>query len=281
VRVLYADMSPGIAWDGRDPEALEAATATQVTSRTVVSFVAAGVTALANNPRPLAFLVGGTTPSHAPATATITGTDEDDAALVEAVTLPTTSAGARRAGAVCSRGAFKTVTQVAYSAGGGIGATVAIGLGLIPGVADLRLIPIEMWLEAFGDRSRPGYLDPLAIDQIAITGSSFVDEGVGEPHGNYPTPFALPPPTGVARIARDRCFAEAGKLRPGSIGEVIDPMALLKDATRERDLLKKAHTGTGTAPPDPAANTGGAVYPSPSCPSNKPKFVGKWKFGIF
>lgn len=281
MRVLYADMSPGEGWDGRDPEALEAATATQATTRTVTSFIAAGLAALAAVPRPLVYLIGGATPAHAPATATATGTDENDAALVEVTTLPTTPLGARKAGAVSGRKNFKTLSQVVYSAGGGTAATVAIGLGLSPGVADFRLLPIEVWLEAFGLRSRPGYLDPISIDQLAISGSSFVDEGVGEPHGNYPTPFALPPPSGVARIARDRAFAEAAKLRPGTIGQMIDGMELLKAAVRERDLLKKAHTGTGSAPPDPAANTGGAVYPSPNCPANKPKFVGKWKFGIF
>lgn len=280
MRVLYADMSPGIAWDGREPETLEAATATQVAPRTVSSFLSTGVIALAAIPRPLAFLVGGTTPAHAPATATITGTDENDAVLQETVSLPTTAAGARRAGAACSRKAFKTITQVVYSAGGGTGATVAIGFGLIPGVADLRVVAIEDWIEAFGDKHRrPGYLDPFRIDEIVTVGSSFVDEGVGEPHGNYPTPFSLPPPTGVARIARDRCLAEAGKLRPAVF--VVDHVQLLKDATRERDLLKKAHTGTGAAPPDPAANTGGALYPSISCPANKPKFVGSKKWGIF
>jgi hypothetical protein len=278
MRALYADMSPGNAWDGREPEVLEAATATQVTTRTA-SLLAAGVAALASIPRPLAFLVGGSTPAHAPATATITGTDIDDNALTEVVALPTTSAGQRCAGAICSRNAFKTAS-VTYSAGSGIAATVAIGFGLIPGVADLRMISIEDWLEGFGDKHRRrGYLDPIKIDEIVMVGSSFVDEGVGEPHGNYPVPFILPPPTGVARIARDRCLAEAGKLRPAVFA--VDHAQLLKDATRERELLKKAHTGTGASPPDPASNTGGAVYPSLAYASNKPKFNGTNKWGIF
>lgn len=276
MRRLYADISPGIGWNGREPEALETATATQITARTVSSFLAAGVAALAEHPRPLSFLVGGTW-AHAPATATITGTDENDASAIEVVSLliPTTRSG----GAAVSTTNWSALDEVEYSAGSGVGATTAIGFGLIPGVADLRIIPIEMWLEAFGDRQRPGMLSLLSMNYVATVGSSFVDEGVGEPHGNYPIPFELPPPGAVARIACDRCLAEAGKLKPTVF--VVDHVQLLRDAMRERDLLKKAHTGTGAAPPDPASNTGGAVYPNPACAANQPKYVGANKWGIF
>ena len=279
MRHLYADISPGIAWEGREPEALDVATATTVAPRTVASFLAAGVAALAEHPRPVTILVGGATPTHAPTTATITGTDDNDAAKVEvlALLIPT----ARSGGATVSRTAWKTLTSVAFGAASGVNATTSIGFGLIPGVADLRLIPIEIWIEAFNDRQRPGLLSVIQIDEIVITGSSFVDEGLGEPNGTYPIPFSLPPPGGVARIARDRCFAEAGKVRPATFQTVIDAAQLLKDATRERDLLRKAHTGTGAAPPDPAANTGGGVYPSPSYPSGKSKFNGVGKWGVF
>lgn len=279
MRRLYADISPGIGWIGREPEALEAATASQATPRTVTEFLAAGVAALAEHPRPVTFVVAGTTPAHAPTTAVATYTDDGDVERTETVALliPT----ARNGGAAATSRAVKTIAQVAYPAGSGVGATVSIGLGLIPGVADLRVIPIEIWLEAFNDRQRPGLLSVIQMDEIIVVGSSFVDEGLGEPHGTYPIPFDLPPPGGVARIARDRCLAEASKLRPAIFEDTLDAMQLLKDATRERDLLRKAHTGTGAAPPDPGANVGGAVYPSPSCPKNKPKFVGANKWGLF
>lgn len=274
MRQLYADMSPGLGWIGREPDALEAAVATTVAPRTVSSFSAAGVAALAAHPRPVAIVVGGTA-AQAPTTATLTGTDDADTARVEVLTL------LRSGGAAISATNWKALDSVAFGAGGGTAATTAIGLGLIPGVADLRIIPIEIWFEAFGDRQRPGFLSALPINEIVVVGSSFVDEGLGEPHGTYPIPFALPPPGGVARIARDRCLAEAGKVRPAIFQTIIDATQLLKDATRERELLRKAHTGTGAAPPDPAYNTGGAVYPNIAVAANKPKFVGTNKWGVF
>jgi hypothetical protein len=255
MRRLYADMSPGIGWNGREPAALEAATATQATSRTVNSFLATGTEVLAEYPRPIAILVAGTTPAHAPATATITGTDENDDVLVVVLSLliPT----ARTRGAAVTEDVFKTVDTIVFAAGSGIGATTSIGFGLIPGVGDLRMIGIEYWLEGFPDRSRPGHLDTRAINDIVRGGSSKVDGAVGSPNGNYAVPFDVPPPPEVARIARDFCFAEAGKLKPNVFQ--VDHEALRKDAQRDLDALRKAIAGIGEAPPDPAANVGGAV----------------------
>ena len=53
MRRLYADFSPGYAWDGRKAEALEAATPTQTSPRTVTTFCQAGLDALTAIPRPL------------------------------------------------------------------------------------------------------------------------------------------------------------------------------------------------------------------------------------
>lgn len=257
MRRLYADMSPGFGWDGREPEALEAATASQLTSRTVSSFLTTGTDALAAIPRPLAFLIGGATPAHAPATATVTATDENDEAFIEVVTLPTTSAGARRAGAVCMTRNVKALTSVVYSAGSGTGATVAIGLGLIPGVADLRVIPIETWLEAFPDRRRSGYLDVAVMNEVIRPASTKVDGALATPNGNYDVPFDLAYLGDIGRIARDFCLATAGKLRPTVF--VVDHVSLQKDAQADLDRLRKALASVGQTPPDPAANVGGAV----------------------
>lgn len=257
-RVLYADFSPGLAWDGREPEALEAATATQTTARTITTWADAGLAALAAIPHRIALLVGGTTPAHAPAYVTISGL-VDGVADTERVYLPTTSAGARRAGAVSSRKAFAdTDLTIAWPAGSGTGATIATGLGLIPGVGDLRVaVPIETWLEAFPDRARRGYLDVGAVDEFVIPASWKIDGAVGAPNGNYDVPFDLRYLGDIGRIARDFALSEAGKLRANAMP--IDYVTLRKDAQADLDRLRKAMASVGVAPPDPAANVGGKV----------------------
>lgn len=255
MRRLYADISPGLGWNGRDPEALEAAATTQATARTVSSFAAAGVASILATPRPLAFLVGGATPAHAPATATITGTGTDDAALVENVTLQTSSAGARVAGATSGRKVFKTVTEVAYSAGGGTAGTVAIGFGLTPGVRDVRgKIRFEYLLEALGDHARPGMLDELLVDELCVSASGMVDGKLG---GNYDVPFDVTALGDIGRITLDLWVSEAGKAHPGVI--VVDHVTMRKDAERELAMIRKAEAGAGETPPDPPANVGGDV----------------------
>ncbi len=256
MRALYVDMSPGVGWNGREPAALEVATATQATARTVTTFITVGATALAEYPRPISVLVAGATPTHAPATATITGTDEDDSALVEVLSLliPT----ARTKGAAVTEGVFKTITSIVFAAGTGTGATTSIGFGLIPGVGDLRIIAIEYWLEAFGDRHvRPGHLDVRAMNDLVRGASAKIDGAVGAPNGNYTVPFDIPPPPEVARIARGFALAEAGSLKPTIFQ--MDHEALLKTAQRDLDALRKAGAGLGVTPPDPAANVGGKV----------------------
>lgn len=248
-------MSPGLGWIGREPAALEAATATQTSPRMVSSFLPAGTSALAAYPRPIAILVGGATPAHAPATATVTGTNEDDEPLEETLTLLIPNA--RTKGAVVTEGVFKTIASIAFAAGTGTAATTAIGFGLIPGVGDLRIISIEYWLEAFPDRARPGLLDTRAVNDLVRGASAKIDGAIGAPNGNYPVPFDIPPPAEVARISRGFALSEAGSLKP-SIFQ-MDHEALLKTAQRDLDALRKAMAGLGVAPPDPAANVGGKV----------------------
>lgn len=260
MRRLYADISPGLGWNGRDPEALLAATATTVASQTILAaaMVAGGLASLASTPRPPAFLVGGATPSHAPASATITGTDEDDAALVEIVTLRTSAAGARVAGATSAKKTFKTIASVVYSAGGGTGATIAIGFGLVPGTRDVRgKIRFEYLHEALKDPGRPGMLDELLVDELCISASGMIDGKLGAPNGNYDVPFDVAQMGDIGRLALDFWVAEAGKAHPNVI--VVDHVQLRKDAERELDMIRKAMAGTGETPPDPAANVGGKV----------------------
>lgn len=260
MRVLYADFSPGYAWNGRDPEALEAATATQLTTRTVTSFAAAGLAALAAIPHRLAFLVGGPTPAHAPAYLTISGLVDGLTAGMETVFLPTTAAGVRKAGAVSSRKAFSDASlTITWPSGSGTGGTIATGLGLIPGVSDLRVaVPIETWLEGFRDRtlSYP-HLDAAAIDEVVIPGSWKIDGALAAPNGNYDTPFDLRYLGDISRIARMYCLASAGSLRPNVMQ--IDYVAYEKAAQADLDRLRKAMASVGATPPDPAANVGGDV----------------------
>ena len=111
-----------------DAAGLEAATATTVAPRTVTSFLAGGVAALAAYGRNVTFTTAGATPADAPATAVITGTDMDGKAQTETVNLAqiaTIASGVK---------AFKTITKVEYAAADGTGATVSIGFGLKLGV---------------------------------------------------------------------------------------------------------------------------------------------------
>lgn len=100
--------------------ALKAATATQAAPLTISSFVAGGVAALLAYPRNVTF-TGGSTTADCPSTVDLVGTDVNDAALLETVALTSGSGTGVKA--------FKTLTSVAYGAGGGTGGTVAIGIG--------------------------------------------------------------------------------------------------------------------------------------------------------
>ncbi|MEK6877951.1 MAG: hypothetical protein AABY22_00005, partial [Nanoarchaeota archaeon] len=47
---------------------------------------------------------------------------------------------------------------------------IDLGLGLIPGVRDVRgKIRFDYLLEALGDRSRPGMLDELLVDELSVS----------------------------------------------------------------------------------------------------------------
>lgn len=110
---------------------LKAATAMTVSPLTILtaSLLAPGIAALLAYPRNLTFTTAGGTAADAPATVLITGTDINDAALTETVSLAQTATIA--AGVKC----FKTVTSLAFAAADGTGATVAIGFGAVFGLA--------------------------------------------------------------------------------------------------------------------------------------------------
>lgn len=104
---------------------LKAATATVTSTVTLTAsdLLSGGKAELLARPRNVTFTTAGVTPAHAPATATITGTDINGDALTETVTLAQTATIAE--GVKC----FRTITSIAYPAGDGTAATVAIGFG--------------------------------------------------------------------------------------------------------------------------------------------------------
>jgi hypothetical protein len=108
-----------------DTDDLLAATATVAAPVTILA-AALGAPAqalMATYARRVSFTTAGATPSDAPATATVTGTDYLGAALVEVKAL------SQSAATVFTSGAFKTITSIVYTAADGTGATVAIGYG--------------------------------------------------------------------------------------------------------------------------------------------------------
>lgn len=258
MRRLYADISPGLGWNGREYDALEAATATSASTRTA-TLLTTGTDALALVPRPIMVLVGGTTPSHAPATLTITGTDPDDVAQTETITLRTNASGQRVAGATCGEKVFKTAA-IDFAAGSGTDATTSLGFGLIPGTRDVRSrIDYPYLWEALGDRSSGSLalLDRVKVNERAIDISGMIDGKLGAPNGNYPVPFLLAYLGDLGRLALDLWVAEIGKAHPSVF--VVDHAQIRKDAERELDMIRKALAGVGVKPPDPAANVGGKV----------------------
>lgn len=151
-----------------DAAGLEAATAAQLTARTVTTFLAGGVAALAAYPRNITFTTAGNTPADAPATATITGTDVFGNALTEVVNVAQTATIA--SGVKC----FKTVTSIVYSVGQGTDCTVSIGFGALLGLAHKP-------------KTRAGTIG--IIDEIAVgarvTNGTFATPTTSPPNGSY------------------------------------------------------------------------------------------------
>lgn len=149
---------------------LRAATATVTSTSTVLAaeLESAGKAALLAYPRNVTFTTAGGTAADAPATATITGTDIDDAALVETVNL------AQTATIASGVKAFKTITSIAFAAGDGTDATIAIGFGSVFGLAKKPKV-------------RGGVI--MVVQEIAAsavaTNGTFVIPATGAPYGTY------------------------------------------------------------------------------------------------
>lgn len=101
---------------------LKAATATSASPVTLTAsdLLAGGKTAIGAKPRRLIFITAGTTASDAPASVVITG-HRLGVAVTETLSL------AQTASSVTSVYAYDSITSLAYAAGDGTGATIAIG----------------------------------------------------------------------------------------------------------------------------------------------------------
>jgi hypothetical protein len=113
-----------------DAAGLKAATATSTDPVQILAagLLAPGKAALLDCSRQVVFTTDGLTPSDAPATADIVGTDWSDAAQTETVTLAQTATTAT------SAKFWKTIVSVDYPAADGTDATIAIGFGAALGL---------------------------------------------------------------------------------------------------------------------------------------------------
>jgi len=121
-------------------------------------------------PRNILITTAGTTPSDAPATATITGTAIDGSAQTETITVAqtgTTAAGVK---------AFATVTSIALPAGDGTGATLAFGTGVVVG--------LDSKLRDVGGATNGGVLKEV-VNASVVTNGTFVLPATSGPFGTY------------------------------------------------------------------------------------------------
>ncbi len=110
-----------------------------------------------------------------------------------------------------------------------------------------------------------------------------IDEILGAPQGTFPVPFAAAPstPNAVNEIALDLMECRVAKKVPTAL--VMDYKDVEKKARERLEELRTGWRGTGQKPPDPAANTGGAIFPSmPGVPRmGRPPIFGPKKWGIY
>jgi len=144
------------------------ATTVAVQTWTTPNLIGGGAAELLANPRNVTFTTAGATPSDAPATVVVTGTDVDGEAITETLNVPQTATiveGAK---------AFATIVSVVFAAGDGTGATVAMGYG-----------------SKFGFRKKAKVRSAIVnvIREIAagafVTNGTFVVPATGAPYGTY------------------------------------------------------------------------------------------------
>lgn len=180
---------------------LLAATASSVAVQTklAAALISAGLLELSIRPRNVTFTVAGATAAHAPTSAVITGTDINGDALTETVAITAS------AGTYAGVKAFKTIVSIVYGAGGGAGATVAIGYGSVFGLSKKI-------------RSRAGL--PLVFKEISagavVTNGTFVAAATSGPNGTY-APNSAPDGSKDYAVA----YEPEGNCKDLLVGEVM------------------------------------------------------------
>jgi hypothetical protein len=150
--------------------AIKAATATVARKETwgASDLLTAGLSELYNYPRNVTFTTAGGTAADAPATVTVTGTDVNDAAQTETITL------AQTATIASGTKAFKTVSRVEFPAADGTGATIAMGYGTVTAATLGQTIkPYVDFLVCGPDMHWQEWTNPAALDADGlITGGT-------------------------------------------------------------------------------------------------------------
>lgn len=150
------------------------ATTVAIQTWTASDLLTAGKDELAARPRNLTFTTAGATPSDAPASCVVTGTDIDGEVLTETFTLAQTATIAEGAKA------FKTITSVVFAAGDGTGATIAMGYGNKFGLSKKAKVRTSI----------VNVLREISAGSF-VTNGTFVVPAAGPPYGTY-TPNTAP-----------------------------------------------------------------------------------------
>jgi phage gp36-like protein len=129
------------------------------------------------------------------------------------------------------------------------------------------------------DDKNTGTADASALDRVTRDATAIVDAAI---ESIYDLPLAEPYPDRVVCLALDAAEYLAARRHPEYVKR--DWRVLKEELERDLDRLRTQKRSMGRAPPDPAANQGGAVYPTPD-PTNQqnvPIFLGgAGKWGIF
>ena len=125
-------------------------------------------------PRLLSVTTAGGTPTDAPASVTITGTDVDGKVISETISVPQTATTAN------GTKAFKSVTGFAFTAGQGTDATVALGWAAPLGLSEAPKV-------------RAGAAIPTleVVNGARVTTGTLSDAATNPPYGVY-TPASAP-----------------------------------------------------------------------------------------
>lgn len=133
------------------------------------------------------------------------------------------------------------------------------------------------------DDDNTGTPKPGALERLQRDSQSFVGAALQDVYPSYPFEGENgPPPDECVRLSLDAAEMFIAKRHPEVIR--LSWVDLKNAIDKDLDRVRTAKRSLGKRPPDPAANHGGAVYPTPDPATgmNVPIFsgaAGKW--GIF